>query len=105
MLLVGEKWIILKKNFSTNQNSRKYRGQLFHFLTFGIERGVNSDDERILLNFFVMFVMGEKCIILKKNFSTNQNSRKNQTHLSDFFIVGIERGVNTDDEKIRLTFV
>ena len=30
-------------------------------------------------------------------FSTNQNSRKNESELVHFSLIGIERGVDTDD--------
>ena len=40
-----------------------------------------------------------------QNFSTNQISRKNEIHLFDYFLIGIERWVNNDAEKIPLTFV
>ena len=44
-------------------------------------------------------------IFFSEIFSTNQNLRKNQIQLFDFFIIGIERRANTDAEKIPLTFV
>ena len=44
-------------------------------------------------------------IFFSENFSTNQNSRKNQIQLFDFFLIGIKRSVNSDAEKILLTFV
>ena len=44
-------------------------------------------------------------IFFSEIFSTNQNSRKNQIQLFEFFLIGIERWVNTDAEKIPLTFV
>ena len=40
-----------------------------------------------------------------QNFSTNQSSRKNQIQFLHFFAIGIERPVNTDAEKILLTFI
>ena len=40
-----------------------------------------------------------------KNFSTNQNWRKNQCQLVHFFLIGIEKGVNTVDEKIAFSFL
>ena len=44
-------------------------------------------------------------IFFSENFSTNQNSRKNEIRFFDFFLVGIERSVNSDAEKILLAFV
>ena len=44
-------------------------------------------------------------IFFYENFSTNQVSRKKRTQLFDYFFIGIERWVNTDAEKILLTFV
>ena len=52
-----------------------------------------------------MHGIGEKSVFFLKNFSTNQISRKKQIQLFDFFLIGIERPVNTDTEKILLTFV
>ena len=43
--------------------------------------------------------------IFYQNFSTNQNSRKNQIQYFDFFLIGIERPMKTDAKKILLTFV
>ena len=40
-----------------------------------------------------------------KNFSTNQISRKNQIQLFHFFTIGIDVRVNSDAEKILLTFL
>ena len=53
---------------------------------------------------FVVRSRGEKNIF-PQNFSTNQNSRKNQNQFFDFFHIEIERSVNSDAEKIPLTFV
>ena len=47
----------------------------------------------------------EKKIFFLKNFSTNQNSRKNEIQFFHFFTIEIEGRVNTDAEKILLTFV
>ena len=47
----------------------------------------------------------EKKFFLYENFSTNQISRKNRTQLFDYFVIGIERWVNSNAEKILLTFV
>ena len=44
-------------------------------------------------------------IFFSENFSTNEISRKNQIHFFDFFLIGIEGSVNSDAEKILLTFV
>ena len=52
-----------------------------------------------------MSVIGEKKIFFHQNFSTNQISRKNEIQLFDFFTIGIEGRVNSDAEKIQLTFV
>ena len=49
---------------------------------------------------------GEKIFFFPQNFSTNQNSRKMKfIFLFDFFLVRIERPMNTDTKKILLTFV
>ena len=42
---------------------------------------------------------------LYKNFSTNQNSRKNQIELWDLLLIGIDGGVNTDPVNVVFTFV
>ena len=44
-------------------------------------------------------------IFFYRNFSTNQNSRKNRIPLFDFLLIGIERPMTTDGKKILLTFV
>ena len=44
-------------------------------------------------------------IFFYQNFSTNEISRKNQIQLFEFFLIGIERWVNSNAEKILLTFV
>ena len=49
--------------------------------------------------------IGDKNFFLYETFSTNQISRKNQIQLFDCFVIGIERWVNSDAEKILLTFV
>ena len=49
--------------------------------------------------------IGEKKFFYPKDFLTNQNSRKNQIQLFDFFSFGIERPVDTGAEKILLTFI
>ena len=92
------------QNFSTNQNSRKNQNEFFDFFVIGIERWVNSDAEKILLS-FVVFSKSARKIFFSQIFSTNQNSRKNQIQFFDFFVIGIERSVNSDAEKIPLIFV
>ena len=59
----------------------------------------NSIDLRGILQ-----IRAEK-FFFHQNFSTNQISRKNEIHLFDYFLIGIERWVNSDAEKILLTFV
>ena len=49
--------------------------------------------------------IGEKNCFFYQNFSTNQNSRKIEIQLFDFFSIWIERPMNTDAKKIILTFV
>ena len=44
-----------------------------------------------------MHLIGEKWLFFIKNFSTNQNSRKNESQLVHFSQIGIDRGVDTDD--------
>ena len=144
--------IFFNKNFSTNQNSRKYEIQFIDFLLIGIDGRVNTDAEKILLTFVVFSKLVRKEFFFikifrpirfreklkfdsstfsrlestdkwplmhkkfywpllysrnrwEKKFSTNQISRKNQIQLFDFFLVGIERRVNIDAEKILLAFV
>ena len=46
----------------------------------------------------------DKAIFLYKNFSTNQNSRKNEIQFFHFFTIGIDGRVNIDAEKILLPF-
>ena len=53
----------------------------------------------------MMQVNGEKWLLFIKNFSTNQYSRKNESQLVHFSLIGIERPVNTDAEKFPFTFV
>ena len=53
----------------------------------------------------VLSKFARKNFFFSQNFSTNQNSRKNEIHLFDFFLIGIERPMNTDAKKILLTFV
>ena len=96
--------IFFSENFSTNQNSGKNEIRFFDFFLIGIERSVNSDAEKILLA-FVVFSKSAGKIFFYQIFSTNQNSGKNQIQFFDFFVIGIERSVNCDAEKILLTFV
>ena len=49
--------------------------------------------------------IGEKKFFFYQNFSTNEISRKNQIELIDYFVIGIERRVDSDAEKILLIFV
>ena len=101
---IGEKKIFFYENFSTNAILRKNQIQFFDFFVIGIERWVNSDAEKILLS-FVVFSKSARKIFFSQIFSTNQNSRKNQIQFFDFFVIGIERSVNSDAEKIPLIFV
>ena len=47
----------------------------------------------------------DKAIFLYKNFSTNQNSRKNQIQLWDLLLIGIDGGANIDPVNVVFTFV
>ena len=49
--------------------------------------------------------IGKKIILFLQNFSANQISIKNGTQLFDCFVIGIERWVNSDAEKILFAFV
>ena len=44
-----------------------------------------------------MHLVGEKWVLFIKNISTNQKSRKNESQLVHFSLIGIERVVDTDD--------
>ena len=96
--------IFFSENFSTNEILRKNEIRFFDFFLIGIERSVNSDAEKILLT-FVEFSKSAGKIFFSEIFSTNQNSGKNQIQFFDFFVIEIERSVNSDAEKILLTFV
>ena len=99
------KKIFFYQNFSTNQISRKNQIQFFPFFSIGIERPVNTAAEKILLTFVVFSKSARKNFFFYQNFSNNQISSKNEIQLFDFFLIGIERSVHTDAEKILLTFV
>ena len=66
---------------------------------------MNTDAKKILLTSVVLSKSARKKFFFLQNFSTNQNSRKNQIPLFDFLLIGIERPMNTDTKKILLTFV
>ena len=66
---------------------------------------MNTDAEKILFAFVVFSESVRKNFFLYENFSTNQISRKNRTQFFDNFVIGIERWVNSDAEKILLTFL
>ena len=75
----------------------KKSNSIFRFLShWNRERGWHWWLENSIM-FSLIHVIGEKWLFFIKNFSTNQNSRKNQTQLFDFCFIGIERGVDTDD--------
>ena len=52
-----------------------------------------------------IFQIGEKNFFFYENFSTNEILRKNQIQFFDYFVIGIERWVDSDAEKILLIFV
>ena len=57
------------------------------------------------IDFCCIFQTRDKSIFSVKNFSTNNNSKKYESRFRDLLLIGIERGVDTDAEKIRFTFV
>ena len=93
------------QNFSTNQNFRKNKFQFFQFFSIGIPRPVDTDAKKIQLTSVVFSKSARKNFFFPGNFSIKQNSRKNQIQLFDFFLIGIEKSMNTDAKKILLTFV
>ena len=102
---IEEKKFFFLKIFSTNQNSRKYQSQFSDLFVIGIRSGVDTDAEKILLTFLVFFKSRRKNFFFLKIFSTNHNSRKNEIQLFVLFVIGIERCVNNDAEKILFAFV
>ena len=91
-----EKNFFFHKNFWTNQNWRKNGIQLFDFFVIRIERPMNTDAKKILFTFVVLSKSARKKLFFSQNFWTNQNSRKNRFQLFDFFVIRIERPMNTD---------
>ena len=93
------KKIFFSQNFWNNQNSRKNEIQFFNLFHIGIERPLRSDAKKILLTFVVLSKSGRKVFFFYQNFWTNRNLRKNQIQLFDFFLIEIERPMNTDGKK------
>ena len=52
-----------------------------------------------------IFQIGRRKIFFNLNFSTNQNSRKNQIELWDLLLIRIDGGANTDPVNVVFTFV
>ena len=95
----------VRKNFSTSEISRKNQILLFDYFVVGVVRRVNSDVGKVTFTFLVFSKCGWKNFFLYQNFWTNEISRKNQIELIDYFVIGIEVWVDSDAEKIPLTFV
>ena len=91
-----EKIFFFHENFWANQNWRKNRIQLFDFFVIRIERPMNTDAKKILFTFVVLSKSARKKLFFSQNFWTNQNWRKNRIQLFDFFVIRIERPMNTD---------
>ena len=101
---IREKKFFYYQNFSTNQNSRKNQIQLWDLLLIGIDGGANTDPANVVFT----FVLSSKSVTKRffyKNFSTNQNSRKNQIQLWDLLLIEIAGGANTDPANVVFTFV
>ena len=105
ILQIRQNKFFFSHNFWTNQILRQNEIQFFEFFVIGIERSVNSDAEKILLTFVVFSKSARKNFFFLKYFQPIRISRKNQTQFLDFFLVGIEWLLNSDAEKILLTFV
>ena len=93
------------KNFSTNQNSRKMKFIFLIFFSFG-----SRDQWTLILKKFYWPLLycrnsGEKNFFFFSKFFDQSEFEKNEIHLFDFFLVRIERPMNTDTKKILLTFV
>ena len=99
------KSIFSYKNFSTNQNSTKiWKSISGAFAHWNRERSRYWCWENSI-DFCSIFQTRGKSIFSYKNFTTNQNSRKYESPFRELLLIGIERRVVTDAEKIRFTFV
>ena len=105
ILQIGGKKIIFNLNFSTNQDSRKNQIELWDLLLIGIDGGANTDPVNVVFTFVLSSKSVTKRFFLYKNFSINQNSRKNQIELWDLLLIGIDGGANTDPVNVVFNFV
>ena len=65
---------------------------------------MTTDAKKILLTFVVLTKSGRK-IIFSSKFFDQSKFEKNEIQLFDFFLIGIEKPMNTDAKKILFTFV
>ena len=98
-----EKIYFLLKFFDQSE-FEKNEFQLFQFFTIRIDRPVNTDAEKILLTFLVFSKSARKNFFLLKFFDQSE-FEKNEFQLFQFFPIRIDSPVNTDAEKILLTYV
>ena len=98
-------FFLFSLNISINHNSRKNQIQLFDFLLVRFERPVNTDAKKVLMTFVVLSKSAWKNIFFSQNFLDQWEFEKKQIQLYDFFLIGIERPMNTDAKEILLTFV
>ena len=105
ILQIGEKTIFFLWKFFNQSDFEKKSNSIFRLF---------CDWNRVMsrqwcwknsIDLCCILRIGEKKFFFYQNFSTNEISRKNQIELIDYFVIGIERRVDSDAEKILLIFV
>ena len=98
----ARKNFFFSSKFFDQSEFEKNEIHLFDFLLVRFERPMNTDAKKILLTSVVLSKSARK-IIFSSKFFDQSDFEKNETQFFNFFLIGIERSMNTDVKKIPLT--